>query len=180
MKKPLAFPRSQYQREICLPEGKLLKWLTELLARRLFCSQDTATCAHKLKWHSLAAPNSLKGFCDMKKKLQNTAYVFPRWKEAENFKGNFLANSFFSKLGSELKYQADRYNCHHFGMQDGAFGSQMFFQQGTQLLSPEELINGEWSVHLNASGKKNPEQKCCLSRVNAGFSAGGRTNSTWE
>ncbi|KAI1232936.1 Protein SFI1, partial [Lamprotornis superbus] len=29
------------------------------------------------------------------------------WKEAENLKGNFLANSFFSKLGSELKYQAD-------------------------------------------------------------------------
>lgn len=65
----------------------------------------------------------------MKEELQNTAYVFPRWKEAENLKGNFLADSFFSKLGSELKYQADRYNCHHFGMQDGAFGSEMFFLQ---------------------------------------------------
>lgn len=65
----------------------------------------------------------------MKEELQNTAYVFPRQKEAENLKGNFLANSFFSKLGSELKYQADRYNCHHFGIHDGAFGSEMCFLQ---------------------------------------------------
>lgn len=32
-------------------------------------------------------------------------------------------------------------------------------------------------MHPNATGKKNPEQKCCLSRVNAGFSAGGGTDS---
>lgn len=150
-------------------------WLNSWLG--LFCKQATATCTHKVKRHSLAAPaHSLKGSCDMKEELQNTAYVFPRQKEAENLKGNFLANSFFLKLGSELKYQADRYNCHPFGIHNGAFGSEMCFLQWTQLLSLEELINREWSVHLNATGKKNPEQKCCLSRVNAGFSAGGRTD----
>lgn len=48
---------------------------------------------------------------------------------------------FFSKLGSELKYHAGRYNYHHFGMHDGAFGSEIFFLQGAQLLSLHKLIN---------------------------------------
>lgn len=43
--------KSVYLRAICWND-----WLNSWLG--LFCKQDTATCAHKLKRHSLAAPNS--------------------------------------------------------------------------------------------------------------------------
>lgn len=76
----------------------------------------------------LCTARSLAGLYHTRDELLNSVYVFPRWKEAEKLKGNFLANMSFSKLGSELKYHADRYNCHHFGMQDGAFGSESFLQ----------------------------------------------------
>lgn len=49
-------------------QGPIIKWKSVylranysndwLLTRRLFCNQDTAMCTHKLKWHSVAAPNS--------------------------------------------------------------------------------------------------------------------------
>lgn len=120
-------------------------WLNSWLGD---CSLATRTqrCAHTNSsgtvWLLPTACFLAVSFCDMKEELQNTAYVFPRWKEAENLKRKFHANSFFPKVGSELEYQADRYNCHHFGMQDGAFWLRdFFFLQWTQLLSHEELIN---------------------------------------
>lgn len=143
MKKTVAFPRSHYQMEICLPEGKLFIWLTELLARRLFCNKDTAMCAHKLKWHSLAAPNSLLSQGILWHEGGTTKYCvcLSKMEGSWEFKRKFSCQLVLSKLGSNLKYQPDRYNCHHFRMQDGAFGSEIIFLQWTQLLSPEELIN---------------------------------------
>lgn len=120
-------------------QGHTIKWKSVYLRANYLndwpnswlgdCNQDTAT-AHTNSSGTvwlLPTAHSLTGLCDTKEEIQNIACVFPRWKEAQNLKGSFFANSFFSKLGSEWKYQADRYNCHRFGMQDGAFGSVMFF-----------------------------------------------------
>lgn len=103
MKKPLAFSRSQYLMEICLLEGKLFKWLTEFLARRLFCSQDTATCAHKLKWHSLAAPNSSLSQGILWHERGTTKYCLSKIERSWEFKRKYSCQLILFKTWIRIK-----------------------------------------------------------------------------
>lgn len=197
MRKPLAFPRSHYQTEVCLSEGKIFKssghwlqsWLTDCpphAAQGSTPATGIQLCAHpNWKRYALAALNSSLSHWIIWYKGWTTKYCVCLSKMERNWeiKRKFSCQHFLFKTCIRIKIPCRQVQLSP--LWDAKYFWLRLFLQWPQLFSSQELINKKQRVICASQckrGQKNPEElNCCLSRGKAAFlSAGGGTDSTWE